>query len=233
MVQPAYSFLCCGPLSLGVKAVAWYHLFYNAYMCTMAIGNVTLQLPEYGYQSSTSSQIFTAAWALAGIPVILIGLWGVYRKLEPHVRIYLYYLIASVLIDTAYLFNLMILEDACTHVTLLMYVRGGRAFACGVARSISIAMFVVLTVVMLYFIYIVWSYCEDLTSGGTAAVIADLLDHVDGRKRLSGDPFDSATYADAYGNVRPKGFGYNAVDRPIMHSAPPVGGMERFASYLA
>merc|ERR1719261_777459 len=113
----------------------------------MAIGNVLLAVsPTYDYGTSTATQIFSAYWSLIGIPLCLLGLWGLYHKLESHVRIYLYYLIVSLIIDTCYMIDLFLMRDACVRLQLVSQLSSGKAFACGVARSINFGAFAVLTV---------------------------------------------------------------------------------------
>lgn len=141
----------------------------------MSIGNVVLSLEDFGYATSTAMQIYSAAWALPGIPIILLGLAGAYRGVEIYVRIYLYYLVVSCVIDTAYLVQLFVMTDTCVHLTGAALVKNGRAFACGVAQSLSITTAIAGVIVQLYLVYAVWSFCDHLNSTGSAGVISKLL----------------------------------------------------------
>jgi len=175
MLTPTPATNCCGCLVLrtGVKLILLLNLIQNVYTCAMAVGHVILQLPTYGYATSVAMQIYMAAWCLAGIPIILIGLWGVFHHLAVMIWPYFYYMIVSFLIDLFFLVRIFVLKDVCAKLTVAQY--SDKAFACGCARMLSRAWVLVLTGVMLYFIYIVWSYCYDLSYGGTEGAITRLL----------------------------------------------------------
>eukprot|EP00913_Durusdinium_trenchii_P009792 g9196.t1 len=161
LVDPVDSFLCCLSLDTGVKLLMWPHLVLLMYTVATAIENLI------GQDNGTpgTSQMFETIWSLIGIPVILAGLWCVYHRIEPHVRLYWYYLVLSFAIDLVFIVDLFILQDACVHLKLEEAAQGGQAFACGVARSISSTAAVVSTIVAF-----------------TAAdAVAALLDIADGR----------------------------------------------------
>lgn len=220
MIPPATRFCFCFPLSTGVKIIAWIHLFVNSYTCAMAMGSVLLNLPTYSYGTSTGTQIFDAIWSLAGIPIVLLGLWGASHRMEPHVRIYLYYLVVSVIIDTCYLAELFLLRDSCVRLQLDSQLNEGRAFACGVARGMSMTAFGLATAAVAYMCYIVYSFCEDLVGGGISDVIADLLAHAETEKY---------TYHQAHQNAD-----YAAIERSMARMPPGKNGnIARLAAYMA
>mmetsp|Transcript_76297 Transcript_76297/g.223687 ORF Transcript_76297/g.223687 Transcript_76297/m.223687 type:complete len:238 (+) Transcript_76297:114-827(+) len=175
MLQPTSRFLCCLPLSLGVKLLLWLHLACSVYTCGVAVGNVMMNFNGVGVGTSSGMQIFSAVWSMAGIPIILVAIGGVYNGLDVAVQYYLYYLAVSAVMDTAYLVDLFLLRDACVHIELAVMARGGKAFACGMARMFSGAAAVVATIGVLYMVYIVWSYCEDRASLGSEGAIGELL----------------------------------------------------------
>mmetsp|Transcript_22117 Transcript_22117/g.56440 ORF Transcript_22117/g.56440 Transcript_22117/m.56440 type:complete len:231 (+) Transcript_22117:135-827(+) len=183
MLRPMGSFLCCMPLGQAVRAVMVLHLLQCFYTCALAIGNVVTVNDTVSHGTSVTSQILSAAWSLIGIPVCLVGIWGSRSRGEPHVRLYLYYLIACVAIDVAYLVNLFLVKDACVHLDIVAMARGGQAFACGVARAISGASAVVLTVALLYVSFAVWSHCEELAGTSIADRIGDLLASAEGKQK--------------------------------------------------
>jgi len=172
-MQPATSCVGCLPVETGVKLILFYNLMQNAYCCAMAVGNVVLRLPTLGYGTSMTAQILTAAWCLAGIPIVVVALWGVFHRIEPFVRFYFYYMVTSILIDVGSLVNLLVIQDSCA--TLTIDHAHGRAFACMIARSTNMVVLVFILAVSLYALYMVWSFMQDLTDGGSAAAIADLL----------------------------------------------------------
>lgn len=183
MLAPTTSFLCCLPLVTGVRIMLWLHLLQCIFCSGMTVTNLLMAGPTYGYATSAASQISAAAWSLIGIPIILAALWGAYHRAEGHIRFYLYYGIVSFLIDLAYVVNLFIIRDTCVHLDSTAVPQGDAAFACAVSQTLSIGTLAALTGSSLYIIYAVWSYCEDLRHGGSAAAIAALLRST-GRKAL-------------------------------------------------
>mmetsp|Transcript_91507 Transcript_91507/g.259113 ORF Transcript_91507/g.259113 Transcript_91507/m.259113 type:complete len:227 (+) Transcript_91507:112-792(+) len=175
MVPRAAHFLCCLPLGFAVKLLLWLHLAQCTFTCAMAMGNIVLSLDDFGYATSTAMQIYSALWALPGIPVVLLALSGAYQGVDIYIRVYLYYLAASCVIDASYIVQLFLLQDACVHLAGASLVKNGRAFACGVAHSLSAGIAVATVLASLYMVYIVWSYCEHLDSSGSAGVISGLL----------------------------------------------------------
>ena len=61
------------------------------------------QVPTFGYSSPLTSQTFNAAWCLTGLCFLVSGFLGVRYKLEPHARLFLYYLIVTFIIDSVYM----------------------------------------------------------------------------------------------------------------------------------
>lgn len=224
MIPPASSFLCCFSLETGAKLITLFHLATCCYTCGMAIGTVCLSLPQYGYATSSGMQFFTAMWSLAGIPIVLLGLWGVYHKLEPNVRIYLYFLVASVLIDTWFTADLFLMKDACVQLELTSNLSEGRAFACGVARATNMTAFAIFTAVVAYMAYIVWSFCEELSCTGISDVIGGLFASCEDRKDYSGDYFENGG-----GGVTD----YAAIERSIIRSGVPPGRLGKLGAYMA
>jgi len=178
MLRPTSQFGCCGcgfDLVTGVKLVLSSHLMLCFFCCAIAIGDIVLKVPSFGYVVSSAAEIYTAAWSLAGIPIIIVAIAGVNYRMEGNVRLYLYYLLATTLVDIGFFINILMTQDACTHLQPIVAAGGGRALACGIARSFSVVGFTIVVCVQLYCLYAVWSYCEDLAAGGSAAMIADLL----------------------------------------------------------
>mmetsp|Transcript_57696 Transcript_57696/g.160801 ORF Transcript_57696/g.160801 Transcript_57696/m.160801 type:complete len:229 (-) Transcript_57696:29-715(-) len=228
MISPASSFCLCFPLQTGVKAIAWFHLCVCVYTCSSAIGNVIFESPNVGYATSTGNLVFSAVWSLVGIPLVLLGLWGVYHRQEPNVRIYFYYLVASLAIDTWQMVDLFLMRDACVRLELASQLHEGRAFACGVARGISMTAFVILTAAVAYLTYVVWSYCEDLASGGIADVIGELLASVDGVSGTKGPSGYSNNQGDEAYDAD-----YRAIERSFARSAPPSTRLGKFGACMA
>lgn len=175
MSWTAERFLCYLPLSWGVYLLLAFHVAQCSVTCSMAVSEVLMEgNPAYGYGSSTASQLFSAGWSLAGIPIIIVALWGVRYRFEPPVRFYLLYAFISFVIDVVYVVQIFLFRNACAHLSRETH-GGSAAFACGIATGASATAAVVTVVLLLYFLYVVYSFCEELNDGGSAEVIGELL----------------------------------------------------------
>mmetsp|Transcript_43506 Transcript_43506/g.68897 ORF Transcript_43506/g.68897 Transcript_43506/m.68897 type:complete len:209 (+) Transcript_43506:95-721(+) len=168
--------ICCGCLSLqsAVQAILICHLANNVFCCVLSFASVVLELPRWGYATSAMMQVATFAWSLAGIPIILLALYGVCSKVVGLVRFYFWYLVVSFIVDFVFLYRIWLIQDSCAHLDSAR-IGHGRAFACSVARLTSFASVALLTAFLVYVIYLVWLYCKDRVSGGSAAMIEDLM----------------------------------------------------------
>lgn len=176
-MQPVTQFCCGCTLVSGVRFILWAHLLFCICSCTISIGDIIFKNPNFGFQGGATqkSEIYLAGWALAGIPVILVALFGgVAHKIETHVRVYLYYAMFTVAFDILLLAEKVLFTDACGSLSSVVAVEA-RAYACGIARLISYSTSIGLIFLQLYLIYAVWSYCEDLAEGGSGGVIGDLI----------------------------------------------------------
>lgn len=189
-----------------VKALLVLHLCYCLFCCASTASNVLIDSPSSGFATSGSLQIFSAAWALIGVPTIAVALWGVYHRSAAHVRLYLYYGLADIVLDACFLVGNLLVRDACVHLDPAVAASSGRAFACGAARGFSAILVVSLLLIALYFLYIVRSYCQDLEDGGSAAVIAELLRG----SRTEEKPYEAAGLAGGVGLAcaAPSGAGF-------------------------
>mmetsp|Transcript_333 Transcript_333/g.617 ORF Transcript_333/g.617 Transcript_333/m.617 type:complete len:262 (-) Transcript_333:170-955(-) len=187
MIPLARRWLCLS-IETGVKLLLWYHLVQSIFCCAVSVANVVLgHEATFGYATTTSWQVATAAWCLAGIPFICMGLWSVYSHGEHLLRIYWYYLVASLIVDLLFLWDLLVFRDSCDHLySAFEHVplsgteeaqqwEVQRAFACGIARGVNYALFCLICLFVVYNIWVVWSLCEELAWGGSAEVIADLM----------------------------------------------------------
>lgn len=191
------SFLCYFSVRFGTIVILIYSLIQAIYSLAMAAGSIIWSLPVYGYGTSSTTQLFSAAWNLGGIPLIGLGFWAVSNKNGPVLRLFLYYLIASFFVDAFFLIDVFFIKDACAHLddqigavpsghshfgTPLEQVvkdvgvsQQDKAFACGIARGTSSTLCCILFAIMAYSVYIVWAHIAELTDGGSAAAISRLM----------------------------------------------------------
>jgi len=186
-MEPASRFLCIFSVRFGTQTILLYSLVQAIFTLCMSASSVIMNTPTYGYATSSGSQLFAAFWSLAGLPLILFGIWGCQARNGNVLRLFLYYLAASFLVDVYYSVNVFLIKDSCKHLEEANTVRRdflgerpsvtkeGRAFACGVAQGTSYLFFTLLLVLMAYCIYIVWSHVKELTEGGSGTAIAKLM----------------------------------------------------------
>jgi len=187
-VPVATSFLCCFTIRQGTQAILLYTLVQATYSLAMAAGSIIFEMPTYGYATSSSTQLFSALWHLAGLPIILLGCWAVQARNGAVLRIFLYYLFGSFVIDIFFAVTVFLVKDACSHLNDLnkapansntfeemQISKQDLAFACGIARGVSWLLCCLMLAIMAYCVYIVWSHIKELTDGGSAGVIARLM----------------------------------------------------------
>eukprot|EP00448_Togula_jolla_P001611 CAMPEP_0170603972 /NCGR_PEP_ID=MMETSP0224-20130122/19184_1 /TAXON_ID=285029 /ORGANISM="Togula jolla, Strain CCCM 725" /LENGTH=175 /DNA_ID=CAMNT_0010928863 /DNA_START=297 /DNA_END=824 /DNA_ORIENTATION=+ len=117
---------------------------------------------------------------MVGIPTILSAMYGIAKRVEVNVRLYLYYLLFSFMVDLVYLVHVFMLQDPCpesasTSLSDAMADRFGEAFLCGVFR-ISSYLFVAGAVTLTaYCLWVIWTVCEDLHMGTLGPELHELL----------------------------------------------------------
>jgi len=214
MVKPLNQFCCGCGLPVGVYFVLFVNLVQNVFNVVTVTSNVILKVPTFGYSTPLASQTFNGAWCLVGLCFVASGYLGVRYKLEPHARMFLYYLMVTFVIDFVYMVMYFVLEDTCKLLPDVLASQGS-AFACGFTRIITIAFMTLATVIEGYFVFTVWSYCEDLKIGGAGESFNDLMDskgHVVKYGSYSDGLFGVGSVADGpypvhYGSIATPGIG--------------------------
>jgi len=174
MPRPSSQFCFGCSLSFGVIVILLINLVMNMFYVITAFCNIILKIPAFGSNESLTWQTVSAAFALLGLPFIFAGFWGVFSKLEGQVRLYFYYLVLSFAVDFVSLLNSLLGEGTCSSLPTVLQ-KHGSAFACGFMRVFTFFLIVQVTVIQLYFLYTVWSYCEDLKCSGCGPGLPDLL----------------------------------------------------------
>jgi len=213
MAIKALNQFCCGcSLPFGIQFILLIHLLQNMFYIVTVSSNIIFKAATFGYNTSMETQTFNAAFCLVGLCFVASGYLGVWYKLEPHLRLFLYYSMFNFAIDLGYLIMYFTQEDTCALLPDVLASRGS-AFACGFTRMITIAFMVLLFIIEVYFIFTVWSYCEDLRIGGAGEGFEDLAkfkghaksSHTDGLFGV-GDSFDGPFPAN-YGSIATPGIG--------------------------
>lgn len=113
--------------------------------------------------TTLSVELLLAAYGLIGIPFIFSGALGVAQKCEQYVRLYMLFLLFTVVIGLAIIAWQLVFTGPCAILPATIGGQG-KAFACGIARIIDIITVVFLVGLQLYLLFITWSYCEDLSA---------------------------------------------------------------------
>jgi len=172
--RPLNQFCCGCSLDFGVKAILILHLLQSIFYIATTVSNIVLQVPTFGYDTDLAKQTFNAAFALAGLPFILVAWYGVNNKAEAYVRFFLYYLFLQFVLDMAAMMYYLVIVDTCTMLPSGLKQHGS-AFACGIARIMMLTSVFVIFGVDFYFMYCVWSYSEDLKVGARGQGLPELL----------------------------------------------------------
>merc|ERR1719456_254703 len=96
-------------------------------------------------------------------------------KQEVNLRLYLYYITASFILDFILVFQWISAGDICENMPASLK-RHGAAWACGFITIAGVGTVFMTLILMGYFAYAVWSYCEDLKAGGAGRGLPQLMD---------------------------------------------------------
>jgi hypothetical protein len=187
----ATSFLCFFSIRAGTQMILVYSLAQALFSLCMSAGSIVFTASTWGYGTSGTTQLFSCAWNLAGVPIILMGIWALQAKNGAVLRIFLYYLTATFFVDAFFVLDIFLVKDTCAQLGNQVDINaiGGplsqqvqsevspqdRAFACGIARGTSALLCCSMLLFMAYLVYIVWSHVRELTDAGSAGVLHRLM----------------------------------------------------------
>mmetsp|Transcript_76464 Transcript_76464/g.177455 ORF Transcript_76464/g.177455 Transcript_76464/m.177455 type:complete len:252 (+) Transcript_76464:110-865(+) len=184
MLNPLSMFCCGCTIRFGVGVILICHLAVCCFYVASACSNLIFHNPFFSSSWSPQAQLFYTAFSLVGIPTVLIALWGTVMRVEVNIRIYLFYLACSFLIDLIALVYLCLLEDPCNTVSSIVSAMtneskstpwGGQAFVCGAFRILSYFFVSAVVCVEVYCLFVVWSLCEDVHSGRNGPELHELV----------------------------------------------------------
>lgn len=217
MVRPINQFCCGCSLSFGCKLILGFNLVINLFYISTATANIILRVPTVGFGGDLANQTFNAAFCMVGLPFIAAAFYGVIKRQESHVRLYLYYMTLSFILDIGYVLVYLFIKDTCTMLPSVLK-KHGSAFACGFARAFTIAFIVVLAGIQTYCIYTIWSMAEDIRVGGASSGFPELSKAKQASAGFVDGVFGTGTFGDDMS--RPLNYGSLAT--------PGIGGGSRF-----
>jgi len=172
-MQPLSQFCCGCELELGIKLViTWNALSCSFYMAT-AWMNIVMEVPGIGHEISLSTQVFNCFFAIASLPFLVSGIMGVRNKSETHLRIYLFWLMVTFLMDALWM-SILLTKNACARIPWFLAEQGG-SWACGMMRVAALLLMLTLVTVQFYALFIIWSLCEKLMYRGSEPAFLDLV----------------------------------------------------------
>lgn len=191
--------LCCEayPVRIGLLFVCVLHVFWNVLILQQI--NSVEPIVLVGIVIRPVTQTLVGAWALAGMPVVVLGGMGSMYKVIGAVRLYFYYLVGTFVVDSAMTLHILYEADVCTTVVPKSIRRLGTQLICGFSDTLVFVGLVVAGMVMLYCCYVVWSALQELQAESPS-----LLQYAD----AGGDP-QPRSMGKSYGAAPPT-YGYSA-----------------------
>lgn len=218
-IQPLDS-CCCGfSLDVSIKWILMIHSCTSFFYIFTCVSNIVLERPTMGSTVSLYTQTFNCAWALASFVFIASGISGVRYHVETHLRVYLYWLMATVFMDLV-LTGVYLNKTMCNKLPEFL-AASGKAFACGSARVVGIGFMAMCFGFALYAIFVVWSRCQELEESGSEPSFDTLIS--ESRKKQQKGLFEHKSGLFGTGTALSAAY-------PLMYSSvntPGIGGGSR------
>jgi len=146
-------------------------------------------------------QATAAGFGLAGLPIILVAMWGVRTKNEVPVRFYGYFLLFCFVVDLVVSVLDLVVYSPCGISP--SQSKAGTSFSCGASRIVNSSSFGLMFFISMYLIFIIFSYAEEL-SLGAGPDLSDLVTKTGTRRKqpLVGDILTSMDNAEMYGTMK-------------------------------
>lgn len=230
LCQPTTSFCCGCPLDLGIKVVLGIHLLVCFFYSYTTISNVVFEQPTLGYHISVEAQAFNSGFALASLPFIVSGWSGARYHIEVHLRIYLYWLVLTFVLDLVFVAVKFYLTSCSRLPQFLVGSNGvGGSFACGAMRVSSMTLLVLYMTLMGYSVFVVWSRCQQLQLGSSEQGFNGL---VGCSYEVAVPQFRSGLFGTGPRLSKPQAVGYGSLaSLPFGGSAQIFGGTRHEVDY--
>jgi len=190
----------------GAYIIMVFHLVACCCFIFSACSVLLYNKPGLAASVSPMEQLFGVGWSLIGVPLIIAAIYGVTRRIEMNMRLYLYYLLVCFVINTVKLAMIFLMTDVCqaTGTVLVIAAKSfGEAFMCGAMRIFSYFFVAGAVLTEAYCLWVIWSLCEDVHFGQMGPELAELVpskaDFVQRLRRTKEGP-----YADIVGLAHAK-----------------------------
>lgn len=200
-ISPARRFLCGLSLRSGVVCTLCIHGFacFGGLIWTWV--NVFHKIPIVTMGLDVAFMIWVGVISMITVPFVMSGFLGVQTDTEAPLRLYLGFLIFAYTTTLVGGVSIMFWKDACSALPPSLRMGEGAALACGWMRSLGFGATIGGSIVVVYAIFIVWSYCEAMNNGGA---------HFDGFPILERQRKNNQKYRPMFNGL----FGTNV---PILH----------------
>lgn len=164
MVTIRPSHFCCGCLSLliGIEFICLSHLLWC--VGSVATASSAESIFFFGVKISPTTQVFNAAWSLAGIPLIIGAGVGMLYRIEYQLRMYFWYSLATFFINVTWGLSFLFSGDLCKTIVGKEVQTMGTAFVCGFTDTFVFFWMLMGILINLYCVYIIWSAAEECGS---------------------------------------------------------------------
>lgn len=152
---------CCGCVSLlvGIEIICLIHLFVNLVLIANTSAIETKN--TFGLRLSPEVQVWNGMWALFGVPLIIAGGVGMLYRIESHLRLYMWYLIWSLISSVFFTVFWFFGGRACKQITDNDFRSSGEGIVCGGSISVVLTGLLWCWWAQAYALFIVWSAAEE------------------------------------------------------------------------
>jgi len=214
--------VCCGcRVAAGAYIIMVSHLVACCFFIFSACSVLLYKAHGLAASFSPMEQLFGVGWSLIGVTLIIGAIYGVARRIEMNVRLYLYYFLICFVSNVVQLARAFLMADVCQTTGKILLVASesfGEAFMCGAMRIFSYFFVAGAVLTEAYCLWVIWSLCEDVHFGQMGPELAELIpskaDFVQKLRRQKDGP-----YADIVGLAHakvpgpyPNPAGYEAVN---------------------
>lgn len=154
------------------------HLSLCCFYLSSLFQSVVLKEGSIASMWSFPTQMLTTFYSLSGVLITVAGLYGVAKRMEPVVRIYLFFLAITLVVDGAALSRRFVFAEPCGTNADTAEEPGhvfGDAYLCGGLRIIGYAIFATVMIIEAYAVVVVWSFCQDANQGTNGPDLAELF----------------------------------------------------------
>eukprot|EP00930_Biecheleria_cincta_P102368 TRINITY_DN94084_c0_g1_i1.p1 TRINITY_DN94084_c0_g1~~TRINITY_DN94084_c0_g1_i1.p1 ORF type:complete len:236 (-),score=36.85 TRINITY_DN94084_c0_g1_i1:10-717(-) len=162
--RPLGMFGCGCSLRFGTFCILSCTLIRNVVMLGTAFRYIVLASDPSLSAENGSTQLFNTCYALFSLPFVFFGYYALWVKSDTYLRPFLYYLYVSCILDVCAVLVPIAQEGMCGLVPLALR-KNAAAVACGFARIFVLIYLVQMVAFLSYFMYTVWSTCEDMKKG--------------------------------------------------------------------